>query len=54
LVDNDGFGFFGQLSFVTRPDDLMAGVDATIAKGFVDTTHMAVSGCSGGGVLSNG
>jgi dipeptidyl aminopeptidase/acylaminoacyl peptidase len=34
-------------------DDLMAGVDATIAKGFVDTTRMAVSGCSGGGVLSS-
>jgi dipeptidyl aminopeptidase/acylaminoacyl peptidase len=34
-------------------DDLMAGVDATVAKGFVDTTHMAVSGCSGGGVLSS-
>ena len=34
-------------------DDLMAGVDATVAKGFVDTTHMYVSGCSGGGVLSS-
>jgi dipeptidyl aminopeptidase/acylaminoacyl peptidase len=34
-------------------DDLMAGVDATIGKGFVDTTHMYVSGCSGGGVLSS-
>ncbi len=34
-------------------DDLMAGVDATIAKGFVDTTRMFVSGCSGGGVLSS-
>ena len=34
-------------------DDLMAGVDATVAKGFVDTSHMAVSGCSGGGVLSS-
>ena len=34
-------------------DDLMAGVDATVAKGFVDTTRMAVSGCSGGGVLSS-
>jgi dipeptidyl aminopeptidase/acylaminoacyl peptidase len=34
-------------------DDLMAGVDATVAKGFVDTTHMTVSGCSGGGVLSS-
>jgi len=34
-------------------DDLMAGVDATVAKGFIDTTRMAVSGCSGGGVLSS-
>jgi dipeptidyl aminopeptidase/acylaminoacyl peptidase len=34
-------------------DDLMAGVDATIAKGSVDTTRMYVSGCSGGGVLSS-
>jgi dipeptidyl aminopeptidase/acylaminoacyl peptidase len=34
-------------------DDLMAGVDATIAKGFIDTTRMYVSGCSGGGVLSS-
>ena len=34
-------------------DDLMAGVDASIAKGYIDTTHMYVSGCSGGGVLSS-
>jgi len=34
-------------------DDLMTGVDALVAKGFVDTTHMYVSGCSGGGVLSS-
>jgi dipeptidyl aminopeptidase/acylaminoacyl peptidase len=34
-------------------DDLMAGVDATVAEGFIDTTHMYVSGCSGGGVLSS-
>jgi dipeptidyl aminopeptidase/acylaminoacyl peptidase len=34
-------------------DDLMAGVDATIAKGFVDQSRMYVSGCSGGGVLSS-
>ena len=34
-------------------DDLMAGVDATIGKGFVDPAHMYVSGCSGGGVLSS-
>jgi dipeptidyl aminopeptidase/acylaminoacyl peptidase len=34
-------------------DDLMAGVDAVIAKGWVDTTKMYVGGCSGGGVLSS-
>jgi dipeptidyl aminopeptidase/acylaminoacyl peptidase len=34
-------------------DDLMAGVDAAIAKGYVDTSRMYVSGCSGGGVLSS-
>jgi dipeptidyl aminopeptidase/acylaminoacyl peptidase len=34
-------------------DDLMAGVDATVGKGYVDTRRMYVSGCSGGGVLSS-
>ncbi len=34
-------------------DDLIAGVDAVIARGFVDTTRMYVGGCSGGGVLSS-
>ena len=34
-------------------DDLMAGVDAVIARGLVDSTRMYVSGCSGGGVLSS-
>jgi dipeptidyl aminopeptidase/acylaminoacyl peptidase len=34
-------------------DDLMAGVDAVVAKGSVDTSRMYVSGCSGGGVLSS-
>jgi dipeptidyl aminopeptidase/acylaminoacyl peptidase len=34
-------------------DDLMAGVEALVAKGYVDTTRMYVSGCSGGGVLSS-
>ena len=33
-------------------DDLMAGVDAVIAKGSVDTTNLFVYGCSGGGVLT--
>ena len=34
-------------------DDLMSGVDAVAAKGFVDPARMYVSGCSGGGVLSS-
>src|SRR5437773_12345939 len=33
-------------------DDLMAGVDTVLGRGYVDTTRMYVSGCSGGGVLS--
>jgi dipeptidyl aminopeptidase/acylaminoacyl peptidase len=34
-------------------DDLMAGVDTVVAKGYIDQTRMYVSGCSGGGVLSS-
>jgi len=34
-------------------DDLMATVDALVAKGYVDTQRMYVGGCSGGGVLSS-
>jgi dipeptidyl aminopeptidase/acylaminoacyl peptidase len=33
-------------------DDLMAGVDAVVAKGFVDPQNLFVTGCSGGGVLT--
>lgn len=33
-------------------DDLMAGVDQLIAKGFIDEQNMNVTGCSGGGVLT--
>jgi dipeptidyl aminopeptidase/acylaminoacyl peptidase len=33
-------------------DDLMAGVDALLAKGFVDPQNLFVTGCSGGGVLT--
>ncbi len=33
-------------------DDLMAGVDEVVAKGFVDEKNMFVYGCSGGGVLT--
>jgi dipeptidyl aminopeptidase/acylaminoacyl peptidase len=34
-------------------DDLMAGVDDVVRRGWVDTTRMYVGGCSGGGVLSS-
>jgi dipeptidyl aminopeptidase/acylaminoacyl peptidase len=33
-------------------DDLITGVDTLVAKGFVDTQNMFVTGCSGGGVLT--
>lgn len=33
--------------------DLMAGVDALLARGFVDETRMGVTGGSGGGLLTN-
>jgi len=33
--------------------DLIGGVDATIAKGFIDEKRLYVGGCSGGGVLSS-
>jgi dipeptidyl aminopeptidase/acylaminoacyl peptidase len=34
-------------------DDLMAGVDHVVAKGYVDTSRLYVTGVSGGGVLSS-
>jgi dipeptidyl aminopeptidase/acylaminoacyl peptidase len=34
-------------------DDLMAGVDTVIGRGYIDTRSMFVGGCSGGGVLSS-
>jgi dipeptidyl aminopeptidase/acylaminoacyl peptidase len=34
-------------------DDLMAGVDTVVGRGYIDTARMYVSGCSGGGVLSS-
>ena len=34
-------------------DDLMAGVDELVERGFVDTDRLYVTGCSGGGVLSS-
>ena len=33
-------------------DDLMAGVDVLLDKGFVDSQNLFVTGCSGGGVLT--
>ncbi|MGQ0643827.1 MAG: S9 family peptidase [Gemmatimonadaceae bacterium] len=33
-------------------DDLMAGVDTVVNRGYVDTKNMFVFGCSGGGVLT--
>jgi dipeptidyl aminopeptidase/acylaminoacyl peptidase len=53
-----GYGSgFGNAIYHDYPsvdyDDLMAGVDTVIGRGFVDTTRMYVSGCSGGGVLSS-
>lgn len=33
-------------------DDLMAGIDAMLEKGFIDEQNMFVTGCSGGGVLT--
>jgi dipeptidyl aminopeptidase/acylaminoacyl peptidase len=34
-------------------DDLMAGVDSLVRRGYVDSTNMYVYGCSGGGVLTS-
>jgi dipeptidyl aminopeptidase/acylaminoacyl peptidase len=34
-------------------DDLMAGVDTVVGQGYIDTSRLYVSGCSGGGVLSS-
>ena len=34
-------------------DDLMAGVDSVIGRGFIDSKRLYVYGCSGGGVLTS-
>jgi dipeptidyl aminopeptidase/acylaminoacyl peptidase len=34
-------------------DDLMAGVDSVIGRGYIDDKQLFVAGCSGGGVLSS-
>ncbi|MCH8936246.1 MAG: S9 family peptidase [Gemmatimonadetes bacterium] len=48
---------FGNLIHHAYPgfdyDDLMSGVDAVIARGYVDDENMFVTGGSGGGVLSS-
>lgn len=48
---------FGNLIHHNYPgedyDDLMSGVDAVIAKGFIDKENLFVTGGSGGGVLSS-
>ncbi len=48
---------FGNLIHHNYPgedyDDLMSAVDAVIAKGYVDTDNLFVTGGSGGGVLSS-
>jgi len=50
-------GEFGNLIHHNYPgedyDDLMSGVDALIAKGFIDENNLFVTGGSGGGVLSS-
>jgi len=47
---------FGNLIHHAYPgydyDDLMSGVDALIAKGYIDNSNLYVTGGSGGGVLS--
>lgn len=54
---SDSYGAeFGNLIHHNYPgqdyDDLMSGVDAVIARGFVDTDNLFVTGGSGGGVLT--
>ena len=48
---------FGNLIQFQYPGDdykdLMAGVDAVIARGYIDETRLGVTGGSGGGVLTN-
>jgi dipeptidyl aminopeptidase/acylaminoacyl peptidase len=52
-----GYGSaFGNMIMRAYPskdyDDLMAGVDELLKKGFIDERNMFVTGCSGGGVLT--
>ena len=53
-----GYGSnFGNAIYRAYPsvdyDDLMAGVDTAIGRGYIDPKRMFVGGCSGGGVLSS-
>ncbi len=53
-----GYGSdFGNAIFRAYPsvdyDDLMAGVDTVVGRGYIDSERMYVGGCSGGGVLSS-
>lgn len=55
---SDGYGYeFGNLIHHEYPghdfDDLMSGVDAVIAKGYIDEKNLFVTGGSGGGVLTS-
>lgn len=55
---SSGYGKdFGNLIHHDYPnhdyEDLMSGVDAVIAKGFIDTKQLFVTGGSGGGVLTS-
>ncbi len=43
-----GFAYPGRRDY----DDLMAGVDTVIDKGYIDTDRLFIEGCSGGGVLT--
>jgi dipeptidyl aminopeptidase/acylaminoacyl peptidase len=50
-----GSGFGNQImrAYPSKDyDDLMAGVDEILKKGFIDERNMFVTGCSGGGVLT--
>ena len=52
-----GYGsVFGNMIADAYPgpdyDDLMAGVDTMISKGFIDRQNLFVTGCSGGGILT--
>ena len=55
---SSGYGAeFGNLIHHNYPghdyDDLMAGVDAVLARGFIDNQRLYVTGGSGGGVLTS-